>query len=41
MVDYLGVDPEPALGEFKKTIGAHAMFEFMKKIYTYELVREE
>ncbi|XP_050895819.1 uncharacterized protein LOC127102495 [Lathyrus oleraceus] len=41
MVDYLGVDLEAAMMELEKTRGDHARFEFLKKVYTYELLREE
>lgn len=37
IIYYLGVDPEAALLEMARDIGVHAMFEFLKKIYTYEL----
>lgn len=32
MVDYLGVYPETVLREFEKVRGAHARFEFLKKV---------
>ncbi|XP_050893761.1 protein MAIN-LIKE 1-like [Lathyrus oleraceus] len=38
MVDYLGVDPEDAMSEFENTIRAHARFEFLKKVYTYDIL---
>ena len=41
MVDYLEVDPKVVLTEMERTRGAHARFEFLKKVYTYELLREE
>lgn len=41
MVDYLGVGSEVALREMEKTSGARDRFEFLKKVYTYELLREE
>lgn len=39
MVEQLGVDPEDAVMEFEKTRGAHARFEFLKKVYTYDILR--
>lgn len=41
MVDYLGVDLQDAMREFGKTRGCHARFEFLKKVYTYEILRAE
>lgn len=41
MVDYLGVDLGPALREFEKIKGDHARFEFLKNVYTYDLLRVE
>lgn len=41
MVDYLGVDLKDAMRNFKNTRGTHARFEFLKNVYTYELLREE
>ncbi|XP_050890136.1 uncharacterized protein LOC127095499 [Lathyrus oleraceus] len=41
MVDYLRVDPKNAMMEFKKTIGAHARFEFLKMVYTNEILRAD
>lgn len=41
MVDYLGVDPGDAMREFAKTGGAYARFEFLKKVYTYNIHRAE
>lgn len=41
MIDYMGVSPEATLTEMERTRGAHARFEFLKKIYTYELLRAE
>ncbi|CAL5210097.1 unnamed protein product [Lathyrus oleraceus] len=38
MVDYLRVDHEDAMMKLEKTKGAHARFEFLKKVYTYELL---
>lgn len=35
MVNYSGVDPEDVMGEFAKTRGCHARFEYLKKIFTY------
>lgn len=40
-IDYLGVDLEDAMRELEKTRGPHARFEFLKKLYTYELFREK
>lgn len=39
MVDYMRVDLDAALREFEATRGSHARFRFLKKVYTYELVR--
>ncbi|XP_050877394.1 protein MAIN-LIKE 1-like [Lathyrus oleraceus] len=41
MVDNLGVDLEVVLTEMERTRGAHARFELLKKLYTYELLRAE
>ncbi|CAL5209991.1 unnamed protein product [Lathyrus oleraceus] len=41
MVDYRGVDPAYARTEMDRTRGTHARFEFLKKVYTYELQRVE
>ena len=41
MVDYLGVDLEDSMSEFDKTKGAYARFEFLEKVYTYEILRAE
>lgn len=34
MVDYLGVDTTDAMAEMDRTRGAHARFEFLKRVYT-------
>lgn len=39
MVEYLGVDPEDAMTEMEKTIGVNTRFEFLKNVYTYEILR--
>ncbi|XP_050878283.1 protein MAINTENANCE OF MERISTEMS-like [Lathyrus oleraceus] len=41
MVDYVGVDTEVVMSEMERTKGAHARFEFLKKVYTYELLRAQ
>lgn len=41
MIEYLGVDLENAMVEFEKTRGAHARFEFLKKVCINELLRSE
>ncbi|KAI5387784.1 hypothetical protein KIW84_073761 [Lathyrus oleraceus] len=41
MVYYLRVYPKVALRDMENTIGAHARFEFLKKVYTYDLLRIE
>lgn len=41
MVYYLGVYPKVALRDMENTIGAHARFEFLKKVYTYDILRVE
>lgn len=37
MIDYLRVDPADVMEEMDRTRGDHARFEFLKKVYTYEL----
>ncbi|CAL5208852.1 unnamed protein product [Lathyrus oleraceus] len=39
MVDYLGVDPGESMNELDMTMEAHVRFEYLKKVYTYELRR--
>lgn len=39
MVDYLGVDPTEANEGLDETKGAHARFEDLNQIYTYEIQR--
>ncbi|CAL5210716.1 unnamed protein product [Lathyrus oleraceus] len=41
MVDYLGADPREANEELDKTRSAHARFEYLKKIYTNEILRTQ
>lgn len=37
----MGVDPKTASREMEKIIGEYARFEFLKKVYTYALLRVE
>lgn len=36
IVDYIGVDLDDALMEMERNKGAHARYEFLKKVYTYK-----
>lgn len=41
IIDYLRFDPDDSIRKFEKSRGAHTRFEFLKKVYTNEILRDE